>query len=138
VAVGLSLDRETAIPRYEPKEVILTKEELTVLCWQWQETLRLQEWIIALSVCRARDMGDSRQGECAWIISKKEACISILDAIDFPPGHIHAQDMEKTLVHELLHLHFAAFASDEDYIDRAHEQAIDLIASGLIAQKRAA
>jgi hypothetical protein len=45
--------------------------------------------------------------------------------------------MEKTLVHELLHLHFAPFAApDGTPEDTAQEQAIDLIAKALVAEHR--
>lgn len=65
---------------------------------------------------------DGCNGECEWQLKTKIATIRILDPIDYPENLIIEQDMEKTLVHELLHLHFAPLYADTDdkSIDDAH------------------
>lgn len=118
----------------------LTQEQLEALCREWQGILRLQDWRVFLRKTRARDMSNpDHQGECEWVLSRKEAYISLLDPVDYPPDAIEPQDEELTLVHELMHLHFAPFWTDkgEDDPERiAMEQAIELTAQALVRLKR--
>lgn len=112
-----------------------TNEELQLACTEWQKRLRLQDWIVKPKLSRGRDMAvDSRQGECEFQLKTKIAAIRILDEVDYPENLIMDHDMEKVLVHELLHLHFAAlYANTEDNsINDAQEQAIDCIAFSLV------
>ncbi|MCO7127806.1 hypothetical protein NIE88_18835 [Sporolactobacillus shoreicorticis] len=120
-------------------EVVLSDDQLQSKLLKWKKRLRLQDWEVAISIIRARDMDlDDCQGECHWNIQSKLAWIHILDPVDYEPNKSFPQDMEKTLVHELLHLHFAPFTSDDEseMIDTAHEQAIDLIARALVETDR--
>jgi hypothetical protein len=119
--------------------VILTEDELRAKCVEWQRILRLQDWIISVGIFRKRDMkGENRCGEVEWTLEKRMASIRILDPVDYPDGLMEEQDMELTLVHELLHLHLVAVTPDhEDELRHcALEQAIDAISRGLVALKR--
>jgi hypothetical protein len=112
-----------------------TDAEVQEACKHWKKVLRLQDWITKAGLYRERDMKlGGCNGECEWQLKTKIATIRILDPLDYPEGLIMEQDMEKTLVHELLHLHFAPlYADTEDAsIDNAQEQAIDCIAHALI------
>lgn len=112
-------------------EVIFKEDELKSRLAEWQKILRLQDWIIDVSICRERDMRLSDNcGECEWNLYKKMAWIRILDPVDYPPDSMKPQDMELTLVHELLHLHLAPL--DDDKKDIAIEQAIEAISGGLV------
>lgn len=117
-----------------------TKElemHLQQLLPEWQKILRLQDWDVKLIVDRERNfIGGDSQGECSWVLEKKQAFIKILDPVDFPDSKWE-QDSEETLVHELLHLHFAPFnAEDGTLEDVAQEQAISAIAGALAGLKR--
>ncbi|GIO36211.1 hypothetical protein J41TS12_10720 [Paenibacillus antibioticophila] len=117
------------------QEVILTEEELRIRCTEWQKILRLQDWIVVLEIKRGRDMPINNVcGSCSWELTQKMAAISILDPIDYPPDSIAPNDMELTLVHELLHLHFCSIEPDGASV--AGEQAIESISWGLIALAR--
>jgi hypothetical protein len=111
---------------------------LTELCTIWQKRLRLQDWNVKVSTCRERDMCiEGTQGSCNYSHQLKAALIQILDPSDYPPESITAQDIEVTLVHELLHLHFAALEPERDSPQHvALEQAIDLTAYALVAAYR--
>ncbi|GAA0390457.1 hypothetical protein [Paenibacillus motobuensis] len=114
------------------QEVILTEEELRAKCAGWQKILRLQDWIVITKIKRDRDMTlEGVCGECSWQLSKRMAAINILDPIDYPPETIERHDMELTLVHELLHLHFAAL-HDQGGNETPEEQAIEAISRGLV------
>lgn len=119
--------------------IYTSNEELMAACKEWQKILRLQDWIVSASIERGRDMRmEETQGECSWVIQTKLAKIRVLDPLDYPPGSMIEQDMEQTLVHELLHLHHAPFDDfDCDTLENTTmEQAIDSIAMALVNLKR--
>lgn len=117
-----------------------TQDELESLLSEWQRRLRLQDWTVKIQLRRRHDMSmDDSAGVCRWQLAKKLACVEIMDPHDYDPGSFGwAQDVERTLVHELLHLHFAPFATHDQPVDTAQEQAIDLIAGALVDAKREA
>lgn len=121
--------------------IYANNDELMAACQEWQKILRLQDWIINASIERARDMHSTDvNGECSWQISKKMAKIKILDPIDYPPGLMEGQDMEITLVHELLHCHYAGFDNFESNTleNSMLEQSIEAISMALVKLKREA
>lgn len=113
--------------------------ELNLACQEWQDILRLRDWEIKCFIKRAADMMlENSQGAIDWVLQSKQANIHILSPIDYP-SETWAQDMEKTLVHELIHLHYAPFTNDinRDSIEHAFmEQSIDLLAVSLVNLKR--
>lgn len=119
----------------------VTIEELQDRCAYWQKVLRLQDWDIKLSVVRQWEIPDS-WGTCDPHLSKKIATIKILDKLDDgEPGCSEAYDAEKTLVHELLHVHFEPFATKEDEgtpVEVAQHQVIHALSSALVALDRKA
>jgi hypothetical protein len=123
------------------REVHLTHEEAETLCREWQETLRLQHWDVKVKIARGNglDLPDSVQGRCQWVLTKHSAFIRLLDPVDWDKDILWPQDMERTLVHELLHLHFAPF--DDFPVDGpkdiASEQAIEALSLALVNLKRA-
>lgn len=120
-------------------EVIFNDTKLKERLLYWQRKLRLQDWIIDAKIVRQRDMSQpDRVGEISSSIHNKVALISILDPIDYDDWG--KQDMESTLVHELLHLHFSGisyhFGNDDNVYHVMEEQAIESITSGLISSER--
>jgi hypothetical protein len=121
-------------------EVHLTQEQAEALCLEWQETLRLQHWDIKLKIARGNglDLPEGLQGRCEWVLKKRSAFIRLINPMDWDKTILWPQDMERTLVHELLHLHFAPF--DEFPQDSANhvaaEQAIDALSLALVNLKR--
>jgi hypothetical protein len=114
------------------KEVIFNDEQLQKKLKEWQKRLRLQDWLIKARICRSHELPDVM---AVPTLPKKMALIKILDHNDYDPTCVFPQDMEDSLVHELLHLHFAPLGLDDDkYIEL--EQAIESIASGLISALR--
>lgn len=118
--------------------IIFTRDELRQLCAEWQKILRLQDWDVVVQVSRRDDtFGHTNTGQVRYQLGLKQALIKIIDPIDYPTNVIYPQDMETTLVHELLHLHFAPFDADDDTpAGTAQEQAIEAIAKGLVSLKR--
>ncbi|CAF1787884.1 hypothetical protein NRS6110_04448 [Bacillus subtilis] len=117
----------------------MNTDDLIKLCSEWQTILRLQDWNVKCEIKRANDMLlKDVAGECNWDINSKVAAISILDPIDYPSDHLEQQDIEKTLVHELLHLHYAPFDQFENDSPEIVniEQSINLISEALVNLRR--
>lgn len=111
-----------------------TSADLTALCCEWQKVLRLQDWDVRITFARHFDIPE-RLGQCSWILNKKAANIEILIPGDFNHSSEWRQDIEKTVVHELLHLHFAPIDKD-DSTEQPTEQAIEALAGGFVSLKR--
>lgn len=108
---------------------------LTSLCHEWQKRLRLQDWDVEARYVKYYEMkSEHADGECDYVFSRKSACINILCAEDCP----EPIDVEETLVHELLHLHFAEWTERHDECPVSGEQALDAIASALVRLKKEA
>ncbi len=117
----------------------MTEIELQALLTEWQKRLRLQDWDVHIAFTRERDMAvDNSRGAIRWNVSLKEAWLHILDPIDYPPDQV-PQDIEQTIIHELLHLHLvmvAEMAAENEIIQITTEQAIVCIAEALVRLKR--
>jgi hypothetical protein len=112
------------------------EKELRKQLAYWQRILYLQDWTIDVRVVRQWDMGDRLTlAQCEWFLQRKDAIIQVLNPHDLPgisSRFLHSEecDYDVSLVHELLHLHFAPFHKDAD--DVAHEQAINSISRGIV------
>ena len=120
---------------------IFTKEELEILCKEWQATLGMSEWEIAICISRDNDMSVSGQGCNKVTPAKKIAFIYIVDPIDYPiynESSIWPQDMERTLVHELIHIHMYVWDNIKpDSVENILlEQTVDTLSKALVNLKR--
>lgn len=116
------------------QEVIFTEDQLQQKCSEWQKRLRLQDWIVKARMCRAHELPVSSMAHVHYVVEKKMASIRIVDPVDYPPDSMVPYDMENSLVHELLHLHFAPLTGDESSV--VEEQAIECITSALLNANR--
>ena len=108
------------------------KEKLFV----WQKRLGLEEWAIRLEIVRATDLKPRTLGNIHWDTDKKSATIRVLDPADYKlPFHAMLDDMEFTVVHELIHLEIAPVMShftrsDADRTEEEH--AVNHMADALL------
>lgn len=87
--------------------------KLQELCREWQARLNLEEWNVAVGINRSADMHPDNCGQIDFEPETCTATISILDPIDWL-NPVFPQDMEHTLVHELLHIRFAPFEPKDE------------------------
>lgn len=122
----------------ERKQVHLTLDQAKERLEYWKKWLRLSDWDIVVRVARSYDMPANTQGRCEWTDSRKEALIKLLDPTDWDPSTIYPQDMEVTLVHELIHLHLSVLADrrSASIEDTILEQAIHALAYSLVGLDR--
>jgi hypothetical protein len=79
----------------------------------WQKRLNLQGWDISVVVSRADAFKPKTIGHIRWDREKKTAVISVLDPADYAMALAPMlQDIEFTVVHELIHLEMAPVLSD--------------------------
>jgi hypothetical protein len=98
----------------------------------WQQRLNLAGWRIAVVMTRRADLQPGTRGSIRWDKSKKSAVLCVLHPSDYqlPPGEM-LNDMEVTVVHELVHLELAALPRSEGS-RRSEEHAVTQISEALL------
>lgn len=116
-------------------EAFRAGDDLAVLLAKWQPLLRLADWDIEAKYERHA----GRSGVIRHV-EYKQAWITVIDPLDYR-GEDRAgrpYDAERELLHELCHLHFAFFATDNapDPKGIAEEQAVVAFTHALITLDR--
>ena len=102
----------------------------------WQQRLKLQDWKISIIMAHPGDMKPKTLGNIHWDADKKSAVIRVLDASDYHLAcHDMLDDMEFTVVHELIHLELSSLPRSEAS-RRDEEYAVNQIADALLALDR--
>ena len=104
----------------------------------WQKLLRLQDWNITVNVKRRYQMSDHDVlGLCRRYTDSKDADIDILSVQDIS-AHKEGDDAdyELTLVHELLHVHFAFMNNDEGHARQQEELIVSTLSRALVSLNR--
>lgn len=98
----------------------------------WQERLSLLDWRIETRVVRTADLRADTLGNLKWNSLTRLATIKVLSPLDYnaTPAEI-AEDMEYTVVHELVHLQLAALPRDPNNRD-LEEAVVNKIADALM------
>jgi hypothetical protein len=108
--------------------------------WRWQKRLQLEDWKIAVLVARATELKPKTLGNIHWDTDKKTATIRVLDPADYEMSLPEMlQDMEFTVVHELIHLELASVLSPltrNDASRREEEHAVNHMADALLKLDR--
>ena len=115
-------------------EIIYNETGLKERLKYWQHALRLDFWDITIKIGRMANMViKGVDGEITYSLPNAEADITILNPIDYNDSAF-PQDMEETLVHELLHLHMATFepADAEKVNSMLWERTIDQLAKVMV------
>jgi hypothetical protein len=118
---------------------LISQRKLTSIKREWQKLLRLQDWKIKIRFATDEELeeatGVEAVGACHSSPETREAQILIADVSVLEEGD-RQRDVENTIVHELLHVHFAPFQSDHEAVKLQHEQAIEPITDALLKLKR--
>ena len=115
----------------------MTLDELVALCADWQQRLRLQDWNVEVGLKRKFD---ATRDDCMAYIEvmeeKKHARITFIDPVDLDPEGWPHESPERSLIHELIHLHVWAFNPKENTPQwKAMEQAVHALAGALVDMK---
>ena len=105
---------------------------------EWVECLRLTDWDIKAAInCKPEEMSEMGVAGC---VDYNEVCkaarIELIDP-QYYGNRIVPLDLEKTLIHELLHLKLSLIADNVDELqERYVHQIIDDLAKALVKAKR--
>jgi hypothetical protein len=98
----------------------------------WQERLDLKDWKIDVTLVHPSSLDPKTLGNIHWDLNTKKATISVLSAYDYRLAtQDMLDDMEFTVVHELIHLHLAALPHT-DSSRPLEEHAVNEIARALL------
>jgi hypothetical protein len=102
----------------------------------WRHRLNLDDWRISIVMSRRSDLKPKTLGGTRWDKGKKSAEIWVLDPAGYKlPFREVLNDMELTIVHELVHLELASLPRSE--ASRSNEEhAVNRIAEALITLDR--
>ncbi len=102
----------------------------------WSKRLNLEGWQISVIMTRRDDLKANTLGGIRWDKGKKTAVIRVQDASDYrlPFGEM-LNDMELTIVHELVHLELASLPRSEASRS-TEEHAVNGIAGALLVLDR--
>lgn len=102
----------------------------------WQRRLKLEGWKISVVMTKRADLKPRTLGGIRWDKGKKMAAMSVLDPSEYRvPFQAMLDDMELTVVHELVHLELASLPRSE--ASRSHEEhAVNGIAEALLSLDR--
>lgn len=112
--------------------------ELKASLDEWVQILHLEAWEIHTFIRRRRDIPDKQaEGYTSYSFERRMADILLLDPMDYDDASF-AQDMEQTLVHELMHLVLEVLTPENkeslEYV--MLEQIVDSLATTLVKLKR--
>ena len=109
------------------------KRYMENLCEEWKKILGLAHWQIEVQIVHADEINNAR-GQNDYSFVDEQSLIRIKRAEDYH-GYF-PQDMEQTLVHELLHLVLDVPSLGDDTVNVYYEQALNRIAYALVRLKR--
>ena len=102
----------------------------------WKQRLDLENWKISIIMCHRSDMKPRTMGAIRWDKRKMTAEIQVLDPAEcWLPVPDMLDDMEFTVVHELIHLELASLPRSE--ASRSDEEhAVNQMAKALLKLDR--
>lgn len=102
----------------------------------WQPRLKLDDWKISIVFTRLSDLPPKTLGGIRWDKSKKTAVIWVLDPADYQLPHpAMLDDMELTIVHELVHLDLSSLPRGQASRG-SEERAVEGIAEAMLGLER--
>lgn len=112
--------------------------ELNTLLSEWQDILGLQDWDIKIRWVAHYELPPDVKAAINQVWQKKAAVTKVLRREDYDRDIPWDQDVEGSIVHELLHILFHPFEpTDENSLEFATcHQALDQLAGSLMRVKR--
>lgn len=131
---------QDAAPLPLRERTLMAESFSTEKLWAWQKRLNLQDWKIAVAVVRSGELKPKTLGNIHWDGEKKTAIIHVLDPADYKLAHqAMLDDIEFTVVHELIHLELSPVLSPlqrNDANRMEEEHAVNHMAQALLDLQR--
>jgi hypothetical protein len=126
--VGETRLPEPPLNEYAPRAQEFVDAKLAL----WQQRLKLDGWRISVVMARETNLPPKAMGGIRWDKRKKSAVIWVLDPSDYRlPFREMLDDMELTVVHELVHLDLASLPHSQASRG-SEEQAVNGIAQAML------
>lgn len=115
----------------------MTEKEANALFEKWRKMLHLEDWEIRFKwSVRADDLPENVCGSTNYVFERKMAVVAMMNEVDYT-NELFPYDYEQVLVHELLHLKFAAIDDSENALqNKLVHQLIDDVAKWLVNASR--
>lgn len=108
IGISAPLTLAQASPRPGKTGPVVTETQVQRWLRVWQKRLSLEDWDITAHIVRRRELKPDTLGNLRWNSADKTASIRILDPLDYDlPADEIPNDMEYTVLHELVHLQLA-------------------------------
>lgn len=105
----------------------------------WQQRLKLDDWKISIVSSHPADLKPGTLGHIHWDADTKTAAIRVLDASEYRMACPDAfNDMELTVVHELVHLVLSSLSRSVEADRGAEEHTVNQISKALLELDRQA
>ncbi len=99
----------------------------------WQERLKLSDWRITWAIAHRSDLKPNTVGQIHWDKPSKSASVLVLDPSDYRmPFNAMLDDMELTIIHELIHLKLTSLPHSEASRG-SEEEAVNGLSEALFA-----
>lgn len=116
----------------EAKTKLVSETQAEAWVKAWQKRLGLDEWKIETRLVRAAELKPETLGNLKWNSVRRSAVIKVLAPIDYDlPLEAIPEDMEYTIVHELVHLQLSVLPRDLEKKD-VEETVVNRIADALM------
>lgn len=123
------------VPPTEPRPVV-SQEQVDRWLNTWKTRLRLEDWTVEAKVVRSTELKPDTLGHIKWESDKKTALITLLHPQDYDlPASRIEEDMEMTVLHELIHLQLSVLPRDKGS-RQVEEQVVNRIAGALMSLDR--
>ncbi len=114
----------------------VTEEQVSGWTRLWQKRLHLEDWKIDVRIVRHSDLRPDTLGNLKWSTLSRTASIKVLNPLDYEiPAQDVAEDMEYTVLHELVHLQLSVLPRDLNRKD-VEEQVVNKMADALMQLER--
>jgi hypothetical protein len=135
LGVGVSLGAPPALAEARSKTAI-TEAQVADWVRLWQKRLRLEDWKVDAHIVRSTDLKPDTLGNLKWNTATHTAVIKVLNPLDYdiPPAAV-AEDVEYTVVHELIHLQLSVLPRDLNKKD-VEEALVNKLADALMQFER--
>jgi hypothetical protein len=138
IASEIQAPRPQVVQEVSPQQfqAVSPREFVDARLALWRERLKLEDWRISAVMTRRSDLAPKTLGGIRWDKTKKTAIVFVLDPADYNlPFPAMLDDMELTVVHELVHLELAT-AAHHEASRSVEEHAVNGIAEAMLALDR--
>jgi len=134
--LGASVSVGEAPPPTGSKSRLVSDAQVETWLRNWQKRLHLDDWHIETRIVRSTDLKPDTLGNLKWNSLSHTAMIKVLNPDDYDlPGPEIAEDIEYTIVHELVHLQLSVLPRDLNKKD-VEEGVVNKIADALMGMDK--